>query len=257
MIVKRILAGAVAAVLLSPLTPAQAAPADPVEALQKLYVAGKGVKFTDATSLVGFSGTIPFLKRQGTLVFGGKGIAASDVRATFTPRTGLIFNALRLPLKERTIKVGAKSWLSDVALAEELPKGKSWLRDPFGRNAGFSGWYGQTANAAEPATLKALLAAGSRKGRTYTGSITFAALSKVSPWLRSSHLIPPKGKDKLRFELTLGPNGLPQRLVTSYAGTVHLTETVAEDNRFSTETRYTGWGARTRVAAPPAAQVAS
>ncbi|MET8046759.1 hypothetical protein ABZU75_04090 [Streptosporangium sp. NPDC005286] len=112
----------------------------------------------------------------------------------------------------------------------------------------------------EPATLKALITKGKRTGRTYSGTISFGALEKVSPWLRNAGPIRLSKEEKaavLRFTLTLGTNGLPQRLVTVYPQRTHGgTEPGREDRRLSVETRYTGWGSRVTVKAPPASEVA-
>ena len=61
----------------------------------------------------------------------------------------------------------------------------------------------------------------------------------------------------LRFRLTLGSDQLPQRLVTVYPGSTHVSAAVAEDRQVSVETRYTGWGSRVTVKAPPASKVAT
>jgi hypothetical protein len=186
------------------------------------------------------------------------GIVASDVSAKLT--TGEISEipsslSWSLNRPERTIRIGTTSYYSGGPWAP--PKGKTWIKHPHGMNAGFSGWYGQLVNVAEPATLKTLITKGKRTGRTYSGTISFSALGKISPWMRSTNLTGVSTNDKtavLRFRLTLGPDQLPQRLVTVYPGT-HISAAVAEDRQVSVETRYTGWGSRVTVKAPPASKV--
>ncbi|MFF5207225.1 hypothetical protein [Streptosporangium sp. NPDC000396] len=65
---KRMIAGisAAAAVTLVTATPVQAAPADPVKALKDQFVAGRGVKFTDRTTMIEEDASKPFLRRTGT-----------------------------------------------------------------------------------------------------------------------------------------------------------------------------------------------
>ncbi|GAA3420179.1 hypothetical protein [Streptosporangium vulgare] len=239
-------------------TPAQAAPADPVAALKSRFAAGKGVKFTDVTTLLAFEGNTSFLKRTGSFQFGKAGIVASDTSARRTvAEADMPINMIwRLTKPERTIRIGTTSYYSGGPWAPS--KGKTWIKHPNGMNAGFTGWYGQLVNVAEPATLKALIAKGKRTGLTYSGAISFGALEKISPWMRNVSLSRLSGNDKtavLRFTLTLGADRLPRRLVTVYPGSTHVSAAVGEDRRLSVETRYTGWGSRVTVKAPPAGKV--
>ncbi|MER6173746.1 hypothetical protein [Streptosporangium sp. NPDC001681] len=239
-------------------TPVQAAAADPVKALKSQFVAGKGVKFTDVTTLVEFTGNTSFLRRTGSFQFGRAGIVASDVNAKRTTDESEIPGILpwALDRPERTIRIGTTSYYSGGPWAPS--KGKTWIKHPNGMNAGFSGWYGQLVNVAEPATLKALITKGKRTGRTYSGTISFGALEKISPWLRNVSLNRLSGNSKsavLRFRLTLGSDQLPQRLITVYPGSTHVSAAVGEDRQLSVETRYTGWGSRVTVKAPPASKV--
>jgi hypothetical protein len=258
--VKRVIAGIAAAMVTMSVaaTPVQAATADPVKALKSRFVAGKGVKFTDVATLVEFTGNTTFLKRTGSFQFGRAGIVASDVTAKLTTsEISAIPSNLSWSLNrpERTIRIGTTSYYSGGPWAP--PKGKTWIKHPHGMSAGFSGWYGQLVNVAEPATLKTLITKGKRTGRTYSGTISFGALEKISPWMRNVSLTR-LGSDKtavLRFRLTLGADRLPQRLVTVYPGSTHVSAAVGEDRRLSVETRYTGWGSRVTVKAPPAGKV--
>jgi hypothetical protein len=260
--VKRVIAGIAAAMVTMSVaaTPVQAATADPVKALKSRFVAGKGVKFTDVTTLVEFTGNTTFLKRTGSFQFGRAGIVASDTSARRTvDEAEMPINMVwRLTRPERTIRIGTTSYYSGGPWAP--PKGKTWIKHPHGMSAGFSGWYGQLVNVAEPATLKALITQGKRTGRTYSGAISFGALEKVSPWLQNADVIKMPKEYKaavLRFTLTLGTNGLPQRLVTVYPQKTHGgTEPGKEERRVSVETRYTGWGSRVTIKAPPASEVA-
>ncbi|WP_329089161.1 MULTISPECIES: hypothetical protein [unclassified Streptosporangium] len=239
-------------------SPVQAAAADPVTVLKSRFAVGKGVKFTDVTTLLDFTGNTSFLRRTGSFQFGRAGIVASDTSAKRTA------DGAEIPLgvswivdkPERTIRIGTTSYYSGGVWAP--PKGKTWIKHPHGMNAGFSGWYSQLVNVAEPATLKALITKGKRTGRTYSGAISFGALEKISPWMRNVSLTRLSGESKtavLRFRLTLGSDQLPQRLVTVYPGSTHVSAAVGEDRQLSVETRYTGWGSRVTVKAPPASKV--
>ncbi|WP_433258479.1 hypothetical protein ACQPYK_23640 [Streptosporangium sp. CA-135522] len=265
---KRVIAGIAAATVTMTVTtsvaaaPVQAASADPITALKSQFVAGNGVKFTDVTTLVEFAGNTTFLKRTGSFQFGKAGIVASDVTTKVTTDdTSRVPKSLMwmLTSSDRTIRIGATSYYSGGLW--EPPKGKTWLKHPHGMTAGWSGWCSQLVNAAEPATLKALITKGKRTGRTYTGAISFGALEKVSPWLRNAQVIRLSREEKtavLRFTLTLGSDRLPRRLVTVYPPRTHGgTEPGREDRRLSVETHYTGWGSRVSVKAPAAREVAN
>src|SRR5690349_14539573 len=127
-------------------TPAQAAPADPVAALKSLLAAGKGVKFTDVTTLLAFEGDTTFLKRTGSFQFGRAGVVASETNSKLTvDEADMPFNTIwSLAKPERTIRIGTTSYYSGGPWTP--PKGKTWIKHPNGMNAGFSGWYGQLVN---------------------------------------------------------------------------------------------------------------
>ncbi|MFI6789271.1 hypothetical protein ACIBG4_18315 [Nonomuraea sp. NPDC050383] len=258
---KHLIAGvstvAMTATLLSAASPPAhaAAAADPVKALQRQMVAGKGVRFTDVTSYVAFDGRTPYLRRTGTLQFGRTGIVASDITAKPLEAPGVPGGLTALAEPERTITVGRKSYNTAAPIYGDLPKGKTWFVPRKKVTNGMSGRYGQVVNPAEPATLKALISGGRRAGRTYSGHITLARLWKISPWYRTTVLVEEKGDDALEYKLTLGSGGLPERLVTSYPATAFLVPAVAGEDSIAVETRYTGWGSRVRITPPPAAKV--
>ncbi|WP_157548268.1 hypothetical protein [Nonomuraea candida] len=226
-------------------TPAGAAPADPVKVLQGTLKPGKGVRFSDVTSLVADSETTTFLRRTGKWQFGKKGIAASDITADAKRYSGGVFNRLYAVDGGRTIWIGGKSWTShrtDVYTPED---GK-FTKEPLGSTGAYTGTYGQLVNPAEPATLKVLLK-GEKKGRMYSGKIGYATLAKVSPWFRASLPFGGDADTILTYELTLGADNLPHKLVTSR----QAVDNVPTDGRFKTVTSYTGWGSKVSVAPPP------
>jgi hypothetical protein len=253
---KRMITGIVAVMLTTSVavTPAQAASADPVKVLKSRFVVGKGVKFTDVTTTVAFAGKTSILKRTGSLQFGRGGIVASDISSKRAGGSAGVFDRISWALaSERTIRIGTTSYYSGDGWAP--PKGKIWVKHPHGMTGGFSGRYSQRVNVAEPATLDALITSGKRVGRTYSGAISFAKLDKISPWFRDNSLISSKTPTVMRFKLTLGPDQLPQRLITSYPASVHFVKSLVEDMQVSVETRYTGWGSRVAIKAPPASKV--
>ncbi|MCK2217115.1 hypothetical protein MF672_025460 [Actinomadura sp. ATCC 31491] len=260
---QRLIAGLAGAVVLTvaAVPAAAAAPADPVKALKSRVVAGQGVKVTDVTSYVDMEGKTVFLRRTGVLQYGkavkgGTGaVAAADLRNTYIPHEGPVFDAMgNLLGDERTITVGRYSYIKGAKLFGATQKGKSWIRLRRALPGGFNGRYSQSVNAAEPATLQVLVKHGERSGPTYKGTVGEAALWKASPWYRAATLVKPTD-GTLQYELTLGANGLPQRLVTSHPAKKHWAESLVNDDIITVETRYTGWGGKVRVTAPPKNQV--
>ncbi|MFB4266465.1 hypothetical protein [Nonomuraea sp. GTA35] len=231
-------------------TPAgAAAPADPVKALQAKLKAGKGVKFRDVTSLLQNGDKITFLWRTGKWQFGGKGVVASDITAEYKQYGGAIFDYMRGLKGGRTIWVNGKSWTTHPV--GEVPEGKKYEKDFLGMTGGHVGTYSQLVNPAEPATLKVLLK-GVKKGRTYSGTLTPAALWKVSPWFRASSTPNQGARTVVRYKLTLGPDYLPRKLVTSHPAASHVGPGIeVGDGLFSTETTYTAWGSKVGISAPP------
>ncbi|MBF8185408.1 hypothetical protein ITP53_06580 [Nonomuraea sp. K274] len=245
---KRMIVAAAMAVLLAA-APAQAAVADPVKALKAKLGTGKGVTFTDVTSLLEDSKKTTFLRRKGKLQFDKSGVVASDITTDHKKHTGGLFDDMRPVSSGRSIWVGGKVYSTDPMVGS-VPKGKKWGKDLMPMPGGFSGVYSQVVNPAEPATLKALLK-GERNGRTYSGKISYSDLAKVSPWFRAAMPLSRGDTAVISYRLTLDARNLPQRLVAAHLAAIHVLEGVdAGDSRFSTETRYSGWGSRVRITAP-------
>ncbi|MEW9551024.1 hypothetical protein [Nonomuraea sp. NPDC050783] len=206
-------------------------------------------------------GKTVFLRRTGVLQYGkpvkgGTGtVAAADLRSTYIPHEGPVFNGMDDLLgDERTITVGRYSYSKGIKLFGATRKGKSWVKFKRPVPGGLSGRYSQDVNAAEPATLQVLIKHGERSGRTYKGAVEEAALWKASPWFRATTLVKPED-GTLQYELTLGADGLPQRLVTSYLAKEHWAESLVNDDVITIDTRYTGWGGKVHVTVPPKSQI--
>ncbi|MGW0478464.1 hypothetical protein [Nonomuraea sp. NPDC003214] len=226
--------------------PAQAAPKDPVTAVKKQLVAGKGVSFTDTTTLVREDGSEPFMKRKGRFMFGKGKIAAADLSTTYdSKKPGELFK------NDRTIVVGKTAYVSGGPYEEDLPAGKTWRKSD---HAAVSSWFAQPINPVEPATLKRLLAKAKRTSNGYQGTITFDQLKKVSPWFRTSIPVYMEGDTKVSWRLTVSGSGVPQRLTSSYSGEGLVG--VWQDITIKQDTTYRGWGAKVTIKAPPAGKVA-
>ncbi|WP_219462526.1 hypothetical protein [Nonomuraea rhizosphaerae] len=266
---KRIITGlalATAATLVAA-APAQAAPrTDPLTAVKKQFVAGKGVRFSERSNLGNGKVNVVFVRRTGAYQFSGSGVAASDATSKFNPailavaeeseEDSEVVKVLKTP--ERIVSVRGTTYASGGLFSQLLPEGKTWYklgRIPF---SGYTGIYGQPLNITEPATLRALLKGAKPVSGGYAGKITVGSLRKISPSLRGNMMLglPSKktAKVALSWKLTVNAKGLPTRLVTKYpldAIEPGLKATISVD------TRFTGWGTRVSIAAPPADQVTS
>lgn len=264
---KRIITGlalASAATLLAA-GPAQAAPAakDPVAAVKKQFVAGKGVKFSERTTAIqgGMRGIIT--RRSGAYQFSKTGVAASDITGKFNVKAmgsgddeDKTLKALARP--ERTITIGKTSYLSGGLWVDLLPEGKTWTRMrgiPF---SGLSGVYGQPLNLTEAATLKTLFKSAKPAKGGWAGKITVGDLRRISPSFRGNLLLgaPSKKTSKvaLSWKLSVDAKGLPSRLVTLMP-LAALSSNADDKSSLSIETLYSGWGSTVKITAPPADQV--
>jgi hypothetical protein len=257
---KRILTGvalATTAALVTATPALAAAPKDPVVAVKKQLVAGKGVKFTERTTLDDGSMRDIFVRRSGTLQFKKSGIAASDITGKFNISLsdlgelpeGEEGEALKaLAAQERTIRIGNTSYLSGGMWASMLPEGETWFKQPGGPTGGLTGVFGQPLNLAEPATLKTLFKSAKATGSGYSGKTKVGDLWNASPWLRSTWLSKPSAKaqkSSISWKITVNSAGLPTRLVTTFPASV-----LSGSGTVSVDTRYTGWGSSVSIKAP-------
>ncbi|MEV4799651.1 hypothetical protein AB0K18_06505 [Nonomuraea sp. NPDC049421] len=222
--------------VLATTVPAHAAPVkDPERALKSKLVAGHGVRFTETTVVTG-DGKVTLQKRKGSFQFDRKGIVASDISATPKGRA-----------RERTISVGKYTYTQGGIYEEKL--GATWAKSR-GLPGGASGFYGQVINPAEPKTLATLVKKGRLKGRTLTGKITFKDLAKASRWFDASVPLRMHDDTKVSYTLTLSSAGLVSRVKSSYAATGVFDTNGFDGKTITIDSRFTGWGAKTRIKAP-------
>ncbi|MEU4572081.1 hypothetical protein [Nonomuraea sp. NPDC023979] len=107
--------------------PAQAAPKDPLAAVKKQLVAGKGVSFTEATTYVRDDGPEPYLKRTGRFMFGKGKVAATDMASTYPKET--LQRGLDSFQNDRTILIGKSAYLSGRYYDKQLPEGEEVAQD--------------------------------------------------------------------------------------------------------------------------------
>ncbi|MEV4375798.1 hypothetical protein [Streptosporangium sp. NPDC049644] len=245
---------------------AHAQAADPISALKGQFKNGRGVSYVDTTKLSNSYTRMVMAQREGVLQFGASGISASDqttklrikasdiaaVSEDLSEEDAKVLAGLAKP--ERVIRIKNTSYVSGGIFGQFLPEDKKWLKMP--GVLGNNGRVTQLVNPAEPATLKALLSHATVKRPTaYAGKITFGELYKVSPWFRAGLFIPPNAKQAktvVQWKLTLGSDQLARSLSTTYPGSA----LGANGMNVTVETRYTGWGSKVTVKAPPADQIA-
>ncbi|MGJ6962557.1 hypothetical protein ACSDR0_11670 [Streptosporangium sp. G11] len=244
----------------------QTAAADPVSALKRHFKTHRGVKLTENTKIVGESkkNRAIFTRRSGVLEFGRTGLVASDLTTRFNlPSQGGEFKGLFTP--SRTISLKGVSYTSGGIFAESMPEGKKWLRTP-GDTLSLVSAVQQIISTVEPGTLKATLAhTGARRpGGTWdgtrttvhSGTITLGELFKISPSVRTLLAKKPTGRSAtlpVTWKIYIGSDQLVRRVVSSYTeSTRGLNST---ELTYVNDTRYTGWGTKVTIKAPPADQV--
>ncbi|MEV0591416.1 hypothetical protein [Nonomuraea cavernae] len=216
--------------------PVQAVSKDPVRALKGKLATGRGVRFTETTTLSGDDKT-EVQSRKGTFQFNAKGLAGSDIVATSTLG------------RERTITVGKVGYTSGGIWKDRLPAGKTWLKGS-GSFGGTAGYRGQVINPAEPKTLAALIKKGKLTRSSITGKITFKELDKVSPWFAGSIPLRMHDDTKVSYTLTLTSAGLVSKVKSSYAATGILDVNGHDGKTITIESRFTGWGTKVSIKAP-------
>ncbi|MGR6923956.1 hypothetical protein ACU635_57665 [[Actinomadura] parvosata] len=233
---KRILAGLTLAssAALMAATPAQAAPVNPVKALKKQYVAGHGVRISETSRAATNGKTVQAMTTTGSLEFGKSGVVATDLR---TKEKG----GLAGITPTRMITVGKYAYAQGGIYSEGLPEGKTWVRYPNDPGMRTSN---QPLDVFNSKLLKTLVAkAKSFKGGTYRGVLTFSELGKVYGEKIDKRM----GKIKINYALGVNSKGLITGIRSDYV----MDFGVLGKTSATVNTRYTGWGAKITIKAPP------
>ncbi|MET8993423.1 hypothetical protein ABZW49_48950 [Nonomuraea wenchangensis] len=234
----------VAVLVASTPVPAQA-DTDPAGALKQHLRAGHGVRVSETTRIT--LGKRPSETRiSGRLRLASAGPAAAQ------------FTWWTVPRKEtyRVIRVGSTVYDGANAHPGPIPDGKKWIRFPnkhrgvMARDMAADASQ-QPINVYDPSTLKAVLKRSTRKpGFLYQGTMSYQDLDKItkSPLFHwtSGRPIGPKSRGKITWKLWTGRDGTLKRLLT--------TDTEATLVK-RTDTRYSAWGSRVVITAPPADEV--
>ncbi|MEV4069463.1 hypothetical protein ACGFJC_17370 [Nonomuraea fuscirosea] len=233
---KRILAGLAltTAAALVTAAPAHAAPADPVKALKKQFVAGKGVRIVETARLAVDGKKSSSSKSSGTFLFGKSGVVASDLKNQAPKAAAQV-------APPRVITIGGHSYVQGGAFSQDLPEGKKWVRYP-GVAAGAT--YSQMIDVFQPGVLKVLVAkATSVKGGTYKGALTQDQLAAASHGQKLGGKL---GKIKIEYALSVNSKGLVRELRSNWT----MDFGVLGKYRSSTSTQYIGWGSKVTIKAP-------
>ncbi|SEH02120.1 hypothetical protein SAMN05444920_12455 [Nonomuraea solani] len=197
---------------------------------------GHGVRFTDTVTWSDGTDERGARDAKGTFQFDKKGIAAFDITMNYGEDD-----------KEHVISIGKTGYYSGGILEKVLPKGKTWFKSAGGA---IPDAWAQFLNPAEPKTLAALIENGKTQGNTVTGSITLKELKTVSAWVGAARTGKENDGIKIDYTLTLSSAGLVSRVRTSY--------TISRDGELdavTVDSRFTGWGTKVSIKAPPPATV--
>ncbi|MFI6476648.1 hypothetical protein ACIBH1_01875 [Nonomuraea sp. NPDC050663] len=211
-------------------TRAESAPPDPVSVLTAKLTTHHGVKVVERHRLTIDGEPFADGTRRGVISFRPSGYDTTN-------RTSLG--------KVRVLAVGRHTYMSGGPITSALPKGKTWFKTS-SKPSRRTPFYGPIL-LTEPATLRALLAtATTTTGRVRSGVIGSKALARVSPSFATKKAFP------IGWKLWLGRTGLPTRLVTTWTEQDALGELGK-----SSDIRFSSWGRKVTLVAPPASKTAT
>ncbi|GIH75108.1 hypothetical protein [Planobispora longispora] len=245
---------------------AQTGPPDPAHAIKRQLRSEHGVRISETNRY--FFGRKSAVSGSGTRINGRLQLAPSGpAAADFTWRTLPPPGGKGLPSKKsesyRVIRVGADVYDDSDQYPGPVPDGKKWIRFPNHHRGAAARDMARDASQQPidvytPSVLKAVLKCSTGKpvpgGFLYRGSMSYQEMRKISggafiSWA-SGRPVGSKSKGKVSWQLWTGRDGLLKRLITA--------DTVGEGRDplvKRSDTRYTGWGFRLVIAAPPADEV--
>ena len=221
----------------------QAAPVDPLKALKAQLVPGKGVKITELSSItLDFTSNDQAMQVQvntrtvGTLAFAKGNVATADLRVRMSSRQ----KGPNPPY--RIIAEGRNAYVTNAGIAKALPSvvpGSS--RRPVG-----------------PKTLSSTSASLQRNcSSCWTRHQKVAPANMSTPHSLTSGTTSPPGKATSSSACT------SMNTTCSPAQSIDTTtypdddSTAYDQMAFHTDTKYSGWGAKVKIAAPAASKVIS
>ncbi|GIH62792.1 hypothetical protein [Microbispora siamensis] len=251
-----------ASVAAGPAAVAQGGPPDPVDALKRQFREEHGVRTSETARVFFGAKSRSAFRISGRVQFGPSGVVAVDLtwRDVPEPGNGPGGKPSEKAPSYRVIRVGKDVYYDVAQYPGPVPDGKKWIR----RNhaAGMTRYLApaaglQPVNVYDPSVLKAVLKRSRSTpvsgGRLYQGTMSHKEMGRVTkgryvdPF---SGLSARKSKGKISWRLWTGRDGLVARLVTTDTLGAAKTSVFAR-----TDTRYTGWGCRLVITAPPADEV--
>ncbi|WP_433351620.1 hypothetical protein ACQP25_01155 [Microtetraspora malaysiensis] len=251
------------AVLLTDTGTALAASAvNPIQALRRQFVAGRGVLVseTSRTTIKGSKQT--YIRRTtGTVGFGKSGVVGNDLTSKMKIIPGLKatltdaeVEAMSTPI--RAVNVGRYTYVQGLNWGP-MPEGTTWIR--FGKNNTHWGSYGQRGDQLvdilNPARLKAVISkAASLRSGEYRGTLMTPEDLHIGLGQRMN-----PDKYKISFRLFISKDGLPVRWITQYEAMEYVLDPdgklIRKPSTKVVDTRYHHWNAKVRIVAPPASEV--
>lgn len=252
---KRTIVGVAVAVGVAQLTaaPAHAAPQlDPVNALQAESGRGKAVDFRSTATVTYGRGLSATSEVEGTIGFGPRGAAASDVTHTLRYSADMLRRMLKQQPEEtealregpiQTISTRGVSYVSGPLVDQALlANGADWVRY---RRADLPP-SNLLLDVLDPATLKTLLRhRTSVRDGAVKGSIKATELAAVSSAFATRFGTRIGRRGTVSYTLRLGPTGLVER-VTAKAVLPYANTTVGVES----DTRFSAWGREATVHLP-------
>jgi hypothetical protein len=237
---KRIIAGlALGASTLVTVAPAQAAPINPVKALEKQLSPGHGVRISVTDRDLSKPSVIT--RSTGTLEFGKSGAIASDLTKRYQRGKGMKKSAWAeyAPwTPERSLVRGGYKYVRGGPLDSLLPEGGKWIRygPGFRPSTGFIDIF-------HAKQFRKLVADAKYVKGSYRGSITFKELMK----LKGEKVHSEVGNATIDYLLETDSKGLVRRMVSKWTWRFRTTLT----NVTLTETRFADWGTKVAIQTPP------
>ncbi|MFG1959854.1 hypothetical protein [Nonomuraea sp. NPDC049028] len=222
----------------------QAAPADPVKALKSQLVPGKGVKITESSSI-----TLDFTtddqamqvrvntRTAGTLAFGKGNVAAADLRVRMSSRQ----QGPNPPY--RVIAEGRNAYVTNAGIAKVLPSGRSWIQSKADGQENTALSVGVTS-----AELQFMV-----KNASEVATGEYQGTAKLTDFRHDKSA----GEGNVEFHLYFDQHNLLTRTVVDTTAYPDGDSTAYDQMVFHTDTKYSGWGAKVKIAAPAARKVIS
>ncbi|WP_405150256.1 hypothetical protein OG589_17155 [Sphaerisporangium sp. NBC_01403] len=241
---------------------AQAGPTDPALMVKRQLRAGRGVEIAEISRLT-FDKTTVRSRKNSRLQLSPSGPVAFDTTWQEIPDPELK-NELESrgddPSSDQfdpyyLTYVKGRLYISGGSYDRLLPEGKTWMGMAL-KEIPVDAVTEQTLDVFQPAVLRAVLKDSKGKpvsgGFFYQGTVTYAELYKASKstYAREFRGLPVSefGKRKIGWRLWTDGEGLIKRLMTKDTLGRRVMTT-------QLDTRYTGWGLRVVVTAPPADEV--